>query len=256
MQVNMKASLRIYFSALIASCIFTPALSSAGELDQLTYITESYPPYNFESKGESKGIAVDLLMAATKISTASSSVPSLQFFPWPRAYKMAQDGPNVVLFSTTRTKQREKIFNWVGPITSTRIVLIAKKSNAIIINHSSDIAKHLIGAITDDIGDQLVQEAGVKSSAIEHVSTAKSLVKMLATDRIKLWAYEENVARWFIKESGFDNSQFESVYTLKEGDLYFAFSKDINKKTLDLLQDSINEVKASGEFSAIKANYL
>jgi ABC-type amino acid transport substrate-binding protein len=252
----MKISL--FIKALIfasASLLISP-LTSATELDQLNYITESYPPYNFKSNGKLQGIAVDLLLAATRKSSTSLTAKKIKLLPWTRAYKMAETGPNIVLFSTTRTDEREQKFNWVGPISPTRIVLLAKKSNAIIINSPSDISKHIVGAIKDDIGDQLVQAAGIKDSAIKHVSKAESLAKMLGAGRIKLWAYEENVARWFIKQAGLKNSEFESVYTLKESDLYYAFSKDIKKEALELLQKSIDDVKASEEFAKIKASYL
>jgi ABC-type amino acid transport substrate-binding protein len=252
----MKTPLLIKVFSCIAISLLLPLKASASELDQLTYITESYPPYNFKSKGNLKGIAVDLLLAATKKASSSLTAKNIRVFPWPRAYKMVETGPNIVLFSTTRTEEREPKFNWVGPIVPTRIVLLAKKSNSIVINSPSDIKKYVVGAITDDIGDQLVQEAGVKPSSIKHVPKAESLAKMLGAGRIKLWAYEENVARWFIKKEGLNNSDFEAVYTLKESDLYYAFSKDISEDRQQRLQKAIDEVKASGEFDKIKAGYL
>lgn len=116
--------------------------------------------------------------------------------------------------------------------------------------------KYTIGAIPNDIGELLVKESGVKSSDITHIATAESLAKMLATDGIKLWAYEENVARWIIKQAGLDNNDFESVYTLKDSELYYAFSKDVDKSIQEVLQKSIDDVKASGLFDKIKADYL
>jgi polar amino acid transport system substrate-binding protein len=252
----MKSFMLITALTCLSASLFTPSFSSANELDKLSFVTESYPPYNFKVQGKLKGIAVDLLLAATKKSEASLSTNGIRVLPWPRAYKMAEKGPNIVLFSTTRTEEREEKFNWIGPISPTRIILLAKKSNSIVINAPADINKYTVGAITDDIGDQLVQKTGVKSSSIKYVTKAESLAKMLDAGRIQLWAYEENVARWFIKQAGLKNSEFESVYTLKESDLYYAFSKDINKQARDLLQKSLDEIKASEEFSKIKASYL
>lgn len=252
----MRIPILIKAFILSGASLLATSMTTAAELDQLIFITESYPPYNFKSDGKLKGIAVDLLLAATKKSSTPLTTQKIQLFPWPRAYKMATLGPNIVLFSTTRTDEREQRFNWVGPIVPTRIVLLAKKSESIVINSPSDINKYTVGTIPNDIGDQLVKTVGVKSSAITHIAKAESLVKMLAAGRIKLWAYEENVARWFIKETGLDNNDFESVYTLKESELYYAFSKDIDEDVQDALQKSIDEVKASGEFDTIKANYL
>ncbi|NRA25517.1 MAG: transporter substrate-binding domain-containing protein, partial [Oleispira sp.] len=156
----MKTSMLIKAFICLGASLLQSSLSSANELDKLDFVTESYPPYNFKSQGVLKGIAVDLLLAATQKSALSLSLDDIRLLPWPRAYKMAEEGPSIVLFSTTRTEQRETKFNWVGPISPTRIVLLAKKSNSIVINNPSDIKKYTIGAITDDIGDQLVQKAG------------------------------------------------------------------------------------------------
>ena len=241
---------------LTLAAILAPSLSLANDIDGLEFVTENYPPYNFKDKGKLKGISVDLLLAATQRSSSMLTAKRIRVLPWPRGYKMVETGPNIVLFSTTRTEERENKFNWVGPIIPTRIVLLAKKSKGIVINSSDDIKNHTVGAITDDIGDQLVQELGVKASKIKHVPKAESLAKMLNAGRINLWAYEENVARWFIKKAGMNNNDFETVYTLKESDLYYAFSKDISSEKQQHLQKSIDEVKASDEFAQIKSKYL
>ncbi|NRD74749.1 ABC transporter substrate-binding protein [Shewanella sp. VB17] len=252
----MRITLLIKTLFLAGVGVLATPLTTAAELDQLNFITESYPPYNFESNGEIKGIAVDLLLAAAKQSSSSLSAKKISLLPWPKAYKMARMGPEIVLFSITRTDEREDKFSWVGPIMPTRIILLAKKSDSIVINSPDDMNKYTIGAIPNDIGELLVKESGVKSSDITHIATAESLAKMLATDGIKLWAYEENVARWIIKQAGLDNNDFESVYTLKDSELYYAFSKDVDKSIQEVLQKSIDDVKASGLFDKIKADYL
>jgi ABC-type amino acid transport substrate-binding protein len=256
MKITLNLPARALTMAIALVAVLTPIFSSANDLNNLDFVTESYPPYNFKDNGKLKGISVDLLLAAAQKSSSTLTANKIRVLPWPRAYKMAESGPNIVLFSTTRTDERENKFNWVGPISPTRIVLLAKKSNKIVIKSPIDIKKYVVGAITDDIGDQLLQKSGIKSSKIKHVPKAESLAKMLNAGRIKLWAYEENVARWFIKQEGFNNDDFESVYTLKESELYYAFSKDISDPALDLLQKALDEVKASEEFEKIRAKYL
>ena len=241
----------IAFSLLVIS-----GASRADDLSNLTFVTEEYPPYNFRTNGQLQGIATDLLSAAAKKTNSPVQINKIKVLPWPRAYKMAETGPKVVLFSTTRTEQREKSFQWVGPISPTRVVLLAKKSSNITINSESEIKNYTVGAILDDIGEQLVKAAGVPDKNIKRIGKAESLVKMLNTKRIQLWAYEENVARWFIKQAGLNNADFQTVYVLKESDLYYTFSKDIGSATVKKLQEGIDAVKATDEYDAIKAKYL
>jgi len=245
-------------NALTTSLLIALAnLSQAGELTSLNYVTESYPPYNFKDGGKLQGIAVDLLSAASQAAGDPVNASEIKVLPWPRAYKMASDGPNTVLFSTTRTEQREPLFQWVGPITATRVVLLARKGGGIQINSEADIKKFSIGAIRDDIGEQLVKAAGVPDSSIKKIPSADSLAKMLNIGRIDLWAYEENVARWFIKQGGFNNADFETVYVLKESDLYYTFSKDIPQQKVDALQGGIDAIRNNNEqYQAIINKYL
>jgi hypothetical protein len=42
---------------------------------------------------------------------------------WPQAYGLAQTDPAGLVFSTTRAKDREKLFKWVGPIDENIIEL-------------------------------------------------------------------------------------------------------------------------------------
>lgn len=250
----------IFLQLKVLGVMLLMALSQglhAQDLKSLSILTESYPPYNFQDAGQPQGIAVDLLLAASAASNDAVSRSDMKVLPWPRAYKMATDGPGVVLFATTRTEQRESLFQWAGPIAATRIVLLAKKSSALTISSADDIQKLKVGAIRDDIGEQLTKAAGVPDGQIRKVPAATSLVKMLDAGRIDVWAYEENVARWFIKQSGLNNADFETVYVLKEAELYYAFSNDVSATTVQRLQQGIDQIRADkAQYQGIVDKYL
>jgi polar amino acid transport system substrate-binding protein len=52
---------------------------------------------------------------------------NITILPWARGYHLLKSRPNVVLFSTTRTKERENLFHWVGPLCTSRIGFYKKK---------------------------------------------------------------------------------------------------------------------------------
>lgn len=217
--------------------------ASAQSLQDLEFLTETYPPYNFESDGILKGISVDLLISASHKAGSPIMRKNIKLKPWARAYRSALEASNVTLFSTTRTKGREQLFKWAGPIAQTKIVILAKKSSSITINNADDLKLYTLGAIRDDVGEQLLRGLSVPTENIRLSSNANSLVKKLDVGRIQLWAYEENVARWFIKNNGLDNYDFEVVYTLKVGELYFAFSKEVDDAVVSQFQKGLDEVK-------------
>ncbi|WP_026339205.1 substrate-binding periplasmic protein [Psychromonas ossibalaenae] len=249
---------------ILTACLLTISctVSNAQDLQDVQLLTEAYPPYNYSSGGILKGISVDLLIAASHKMETPVRRDTIKLQPWARGYRKAVEGPNIGLFSMTRTEARENKFKWVGPIAKTRIVIIAKKSSAIKISSPDNIKNFEIGVIRDDIGDQMITALGVPEDRIQRGASANSLAKKLNADRIQLWAYEENVARLFIKTNDLDNDDFVVVHVLKEGELYYAFSKDISDQLIEKLQKGLDQVKMSpgkiGKtlYDDILSNYL
>ncbi|MGR2820719.1 transporter substrate-binding domain-containing protein [Vibrio vulnificus] len=231
---------------LLASLLATVAIAKS-DLQSITYLTEEYPPYNFTENGELHGIAVDLLVAATARATQPVAKEDISVQPWARAYRTVLINKDTVLFSTTRTKLRENLFNWVGPISATRIVVMAKKSAQISIKRPNDLIQYRIGVIRDDVGEQLLLELGVPRNSMQESSYAATLAEQLYKGRIDLWAYEENVATWWISKGGFNSEDFEPVYVLQEGELYYAFNKDVDGTSVRALQQAIDALKHTSD---------
>ena len=231
------------------------------QLSQLTYLTEEYPPYNFTDGHQLQGVAVDLLVAASAQVDQPVLASQIQVLPWSRAYGHAQHATNTVLFSTTRTAARESLFQWVGPIASIRIVLIARKIDAISLSGVEDMKAYRIGVIREDIGEALLQDLGLSDNLVD-VGNADSLAKMLERGRIQLWAYEESVARWFCKQSQVNFNQFEVVYVLKEAELFYALSPNVDTEVVQSLQQGIDQLKridaqtGLSPFDIIKQRYF
>ncbi len=213
-------------------------------LNQLNYYTEEYPPYNFTANGRLQGIAVDYLVYASQQANSVITIDDISVQPWPRAYRNAIIRPNTVLFSTTRTKIRDPLFKWAGPIGVTRVVVLAKRSKNIEIHTDKELAQYRIGAVRDDVGEQLLLELGVPRDSIADNSVPDTLANQLAKNRIDLWAYEENVARWWLRKAGFNNEDFEVVYVLSEGELFYAFSKDVPDEIVNQLQQGLDRVRS------------
>ncbi|WP_444996645.1 substrate-binding periplasmic protein [Aliikangiella sp. IMCC44359] len=230
-------------SIILGCIILSFQFVNAAELNRLQFLTESYPPYNFKDGGKLQGIGVDLLIAASNKVNSPIQLNMIKLQPWARAYRATLKENNNVLFSTTKTAEREPLFKWVGPISDTRIVALAKKSSGIKISSSADLKNHSVMAIRDDVGEQLLKAAGVPKKNIKLGTNADSIVKRLQADRVKIWVYEENVARWFLKKNGLNSADFEVVHVLTESQVYYALSKNIDDKLVQVLQSGIDQVK-------------
>jgi ABC-type amino acid transport substrate-binding protein len=242
---------------LAALLLIIPAFSiNAQSIDDLSLYTEEYPPFNFEENGGLQGITVDLLDEMLRRTGSSLRKEDIQLVPWNNGYQRTLNQPNTALFATTRTEQREDLFQWVGPIAPTTIVLTAKKSSNISISSASDINQYSIGTVRADVGEQLLLELGVSRKNIDSVPTPEANAHKLAGNRIDLWSYEAIVAKWLLKSHGYNPDDYEAVYTLSGGELYFAFNPQVPHSVLEQLQSALDDIKADGTYQKILDTYL
>ena len=74
---------------------------------ELTILTENLPPLNYLEGGVLVGPSVDIVR---EIQKRVESHEQIKVYPWARAYKMALEDENVILFGMTHTNVREDIF--------------------------------------------------------------------------------------------------------------------------------------------------
>lgn len=257
-QFGEKAKVRIG-RILVAAALAFPLVSAHSQsVDDLTFITEDYPPFNFERDGKRQGIAVDLLVEMLAQAGSKKTRADIKVWPWARGYETAQKEKNTVLFSTTRTDAREHLFKWVGPIMPSRIVLVARKNAGIRLASAADVNKRnlKVGVVREDIGGQLLARSGVDKDRMVLANSGLSVAKMLQANRIDLWAYGAPVIMWNLKELGYPTNDYEEVLTLTESQhYYFAVNKNTDDAVVVRLQAALEQVKASGKFSEIVTRY-
>ncbi len=230
--------------------------SHADTVDDLIIMTEQYPPYNFEKNGQAHGIAPDTLVLMLKKVNSNLTRKDIKILPWARGYNETLQKPKTCLFSTTRTKERETLFKWVGPVGTNKMVLTAKKENNIVIQSKKDLKKYKIGVILEDVVGQLLKEMDFGNEIVKAVPMTIQTIKKLDSGRIDLWGYGEDVSKWELKRHGFDPDRFETVYTIQTTDLYFAFHKDTDDQIIELLQSALDQLKEQGEYLKIVDSYL
>ena len=240
----LKVDLVVAFFAWAISCsVF------AVELNELTFITESSASFNYMRDGELQGPAVDLLLAASAGVGSPVIREKILVQPWARGFRNAQKGPNTVLFSTIRTPEREKNFQWVGPIASESDVLIALKARHISINKPEDMNRFITGAVRGDVGEEILHEVGVPLQKIALLSHSTNLGMMLKAGRIDLWIFGEDGWRETLVSSDIDPADFEIIYRFPPKRYYFALSIDIDQQLVAKFQQAIDSVLVSNQLA-------
>ncbi len=240
---------------LLLFCLVSGS-AAAASVNDIVFMTEQYPPYNFEEDNKLKGIAVDTLALMLQRAGSKQTREDIKLLPWARGYKRLLSKPNTCLFSTTRTEEREHLFKWVGPIAPESVGLIARKDRNIKIGSVEDIEKHNIGTIRDDVAEQYLISAGISVDDMERVPKTMQNIKKLNRGRIDLWAYDENVAMWELKANGFNPADYESVYVLGRKNQYLACHKGTSDSVIQKLQAALDTLKADGEYEKILDRYV
>ena len=215
---------------------------------ELTILTENLPPLNYLRNDVLVGPSVEIVK---EIQRRVGSHEQIRVFPWARAYRMALEDENVVLFGMTHTKVRQDKFKWVGPLAKKRDILVAKKGSGIKINSLEDAKKvKRIGTLRDDTRGRLLEKHGFTN--LEPVSDEQKNAKKLILGRIDLWAYKKPGLKTICELAGIDYNEIEEVYHLREIDVSIAFSKKTSDSIVQKWRNAFNEMLADGTIMKIR----
>jgi len=230
-------------------------IAQAAQLPEFEIVTEPFPPYQFRENGKIKGVTVDLLVLMLQRAGSRQGADDISMLPWARGYSIALNHKNGLLFSTTRTKEREKLFKWVGPIFQNTMMLIAKKQQHIKITQPEDLQNYRIGTVREDVGELYLKSLGVSMSQLTRNNTNTGNIQMLDRGRVNLIAQSWNLFIHDARAIGLNPLDFEPVFTLHNDDLYYAFHRQTPDRVIKTLQNIFDELKAEGILERLMNDY-
>jgi polar amino acid transport system substrate-binding protein len=238
-----------HFIALL-SCMLMGFLPPAPAAE-LTILTENLPPLNYVQGDILVGPSVDIVREIQR--RVGSTVP-IRVYPWARAYKMALEEENVVLFSTTYTEDRKDRFKWIGPLATKRDILVARKDAGITIKTLAD-AKQVsrIGTLRDDTRERFLLMHGFTN--LESVSDEQKNAQKLMLGRIDLWAYKKPGLKTVCMLAGVDVEALEEVYHLRTIDVMMAFSKPTADAVVRTWQEAFDDMRTDGTLQRIRREW-
>lgn len=237
----------IYLIVTLLFLLMPQTLLSA----KLTILTENLPPLNFIKDDVLIGPAVDIV---TEIQRRLGNHDQIQVYPWARAYNMASEEENIVLFGMARTDVRNDKFHWIGPIAKKRDILAARKSSELKINNLEDAkkVKH-IGTLRGDTKEIFLQRHGFTNLVSTHDD--KKNVNKLLLGRIDLWATKIPGLKTICRLAGADYNEIVEVYDLRKSEIYITLSKKTSDTVVQAWADAFNDMLEDGTIFEIKAKW-
>lgn len=205
--------------------------------------TEQLPPFNYMENNKVVGSSTALLEEMFKKSGHTIAHGEVILTSWARGYHEALNMPNTVIYSTARTAERENLFKWVGPVNKLTIGLIAKKSSKISIKDAACLNNYTIAVMHETAAESILLGAGVKAENMERFSNPASQIKKLHSGRVDMMAFSIEAMNMLLRENGMNPQDYETVYLLKESDLYFAFHKDTDDSIIKAFNDILKTLK-------------
>jgi polar amino acid transport system substrate-binding protein len=226
-----------------------PALAE----EKLRIVTEELPPFNMTIDGHLTGLCTEIVEAVLDDIGETATIQSM---PWARAYDIATNTENVLIYCMARTASRELKFKWVDTIAQTDWYLFSLNPNLRL--NSLDEARRLqIATVKDDAGEQyLIAKGFVVGQNLQSSNKYEHNYEKLLLGRVDLWIANEPNAMYLARSAGQDPAQtlHRALPLANLGSvqgLSMAFSLKTPDATVERFRTGLKHIRDSGRYDAI-----
>lgn len=229
----------LVFSVLL----WLPASVLAGDF---TVLTNQLPPIKMVEDGRATGIVGDVLVRLLAEAGMTLDKGEMKDTPLTEAYDTVRDRPGTIFLALVRSPQREKDFKWVGPVYTTTMGFIAKKSRALRIRKVGDMAPLVVGTIRGSIAERMAIDFGIPEKRLQRYAGTPEAVEGLFKGEIDLLAFPKSPAFYFMLQKNIDPNDYESVLEMQSAVFYIAFNRATDDALIAKLQAALEAMQRPG----------
>lgn len=222
----------------------------------LEVLTENWPPFNYQEDRKVKGFATEIVEATLENAGIDYRI---RLGVWKGVYKKALSQNDILIYTITRTKIREDLFDWIGPFAKREQSLFKLKSRQDIhINSLDDARKYLIGLQDQDAITQDLIQKGFSEEANNLKLFSKRILayRSLFAERVDLVTGQEMTVRYQLLLEDLPYDRVEKAYDFDVNDgFYMAFKKGSNPKLVARVRKSFEHLMLSPQFKRIEKAY-
>ncbi|QLI81264.1 transporter substrate-binding domain-containing protein [Chitinibacter fontanus] len=218
--------------------------------------TEELPPLNYLAEQQPQGFSVELLQLLAKQAGVSISIEVL---PWARAVEYADKDPHGILFTITRTPERENRYLWLGPISDRKIILLRLANRGDIkLSNLDDARQYVIGATRESASAKKLQQSGfVIEKSLDLAPNDQINLRKLMAGRNDMIAILDWAAAWQAKSIGANLNQFTQALILDNSlDYYFALNRNADPELVRRLNQAFSTLQKSGQLDKLRQRYF
>jgi polar amino acid transport system substrate-binding protein len=234
----------------------SPAKAAGEAAIRLQGYTENLAPLNYEEAGQARGFSSEL---ARLMAAEAGLALEIQVMPWQRAVQAAAQQANSLLFSLTRSPEREAQYQWVGPISPRRVLIYRLGSRPEVQAGSlQTLAGLRLGVVRESAAArQLLGEGLVPEEQLElSLDDAANLRKLLA-GRMDLIAMLDWAAAWHLQQLKLPYSTLVPLLPLDTARAYwFGLPPGTDPALVRRLQEALDRIKRDGRFERLRQRYF
>ncbi len=262
-------------SSKIPNIVFSLVLSLAGSRGwassqdkydpSFQIVTAEFPPFSYVGEnGKPAGVMTEILQELLKELAKDGKKPSLEhvqieYVPWKRAYKMATEGKNVLLYPAAISPQREPLLDWIGTRLPRNIWIYALKSTKITSAKKEDFKGQLIGITRGYAWEKdIISMGAIADEAVDD----RTLIRKIIGKRMTYIAMDEAVLKHTLRLMAKDEPEvlrvnFQKIYPLDtSGVRTFAISEHSDPKLVQRLEAAYQKIEKRGIVKKLTEKYF
>src|SRR5690606_15888341 len=163
--------------------------------------------------------------------------------------------PNVALFVAVRTREREALFRWVGPISRSSTSFYSRRGAEVRVASLDDARQVASIAVPREwYSHQVLRGLGFVN--LELVPKPHEMARMTLYGRVPLMVYEDQLLPSLLSEIGASMDDVQRVHTFMRSSSYIAFSLGTSEQVIQRWQQALDGMKADGSFDSIHRQWL
>lgn len=249
-RMNFFVSVLLLLSAFLWGC----SDSSHHTSTPITISVVEMSPNSFTQNGEIVGIDVDTATAAMDDAGVDYVVEMEQ--GWNVAYDNTLNGSNRALLGIGYSAERQDLFKWAGPTSSSGYYVFAKKNSGLGSTLGLDGTKALdsIAVVTGWLETTSLEDLGFDN--LVYYATYDEAVAALLDGDVQALASDGKQLAYKVQGQFSFSDDFDVCFGYKSAFYYIAFSKDVSDEVVAAVQASLDDLIKTNETLAILQRYF
>ncbi|MDO6426768.1 transporter substrate-binding domain-containing protein [Thalassotalea sp. 1_MG-2023] len=221
--------LSVFRQALLIICcvVFIPSQATQTPSHfPIKIYSEIWPPFQVKSdNNQLTGQATEQVRKAFKSGNIPYKIVNMR---WARALKSVKESPNTLIYSISRTPEREKQFYWIAKLGNVKTRLLTLSDNEEKITHPAQLKKYVIALKRAEASTSYFISLGLTPGKnIIFVNNTEQALKLLKAKRVDFYPISEQNFIPSVNNTTFKKESFTLDYTFKalSFDIYIAANK-------------------------------